>query len=133
MPMTTHGLHDLVDRLIKLRDTTNTLPEYKYIGVGNNSTAFVDTQTDLQASSGATNQIRKVMDSGYPKLKDGTKNVVQCQTTFQKTEANFEWREWGIFNAQSNGVMLNRVVQNNSTKLNNQVWVLAIELTFTAV
>ncbi|MGL5717332.1 MAG: hypothetical protein ACRCX2_30245 [Paraclostridium sp.] len=128
MPMTKKGLHDLTDRLIK---DTKSSPAYNYIGVGNSSNAFVDTQEDLQATG--SNVLRKVMDSGFPKLKSGTKNVVQCQTTFQKGEANFAWNEWGIFNAQTNGVMLNRVVQNNSTKLSNQVWVLAIELTFTAV
>lgn len=93
------------------------------IGVGNGTDAFDVSQADLQGSS----KFRKGMDTGYPSV-NGPK--VTFKATFAPAEANFAWNEWGIFNAASAGVMLNRVVESNSTKLSNQTWVLEVEVTF---
>lgn len=93
------------------------------LGVGNGTTAFAVAQTDLQGSS----KLRKVMDSGYPTI---TPPKVTFKSTFNQTEANFSWHEWGIFNAATGGVMLNRVVESNGTKQSNQTWVLEVEITF---
>jgi hypothetical protein len=94
------------------------------IGVGNGSTAFAVAQTDLQGSS----KFRKSMDDGYPLL---SAPKVTFKSTFRPEEANFAWAEWGIFNASSGGVMLNRVVESNGTKQSNQTWILEVEVTFT--
>ena len=93
------------------------------LGVGNGTTAFATSQTDLQGSS----KIRKGMDSGYPIIAPPK---VTFKTTFSPNEANFSWNEWGIFNAATGGVMLNRVVESNGTKQSNQTWVLEVEITF---
>ena len=93
------------------------------IGVGNGTTAFTASQTDLQGAS----KLRKTMDSGYPSV---TPPVVTFRSTFSQSEANFAWNEWGIFNAATGGVMLNRVVESNGTKQNNQTWVLEVAITF---
>lgn len=95
-----------------------------YIGVGDGTTTFDKTQTDLAG----TNKIRKGQDVGYPTVVGST---VTFKSTFLPAEANFAWREWGIFNAASGGVMLDRVVESNSTKLSNQTWVLTVAVTFT--
>ena len=94
------------------------------LGVGNGTTAFAISQTDLQGSS----KFRKGMDAGYPNI---TAPTVIFKSTFSQSEANFDWREWGIFNAATGGVMLNRVVESNGTKQNNQTWVLEVAITFT--
>lgn len=67
------------------------------------------------------------MDEGYPVA---TPPKVVFKSTFAPNEANFPWNEWGIFNAASGGVMLNRVVESNGTKQSNQTWVLEVEVTF---
>lgn len=93
------------------------------LGVGNGSAAFAASQTDLQGTS----KVRKAMDSGYPIVAAPT---LTFKSTFDTSEANFDWREWGIFNAATGGVMLNRVVESNGTKQNNQTWVLEVAITF---
>ena len=93
------------------------------LGVGNGTTAFAIGQTDLQGA----NKLRKAMDSGYPTI---TAPKVTFKSTFAHSEANFAWNEWGIFNAASGGVMLNRVVESNGTKQSNQTWALEVEITF---
>ena len=93
------------------------------IGVGDGTTAFAVSQTDLQG----TNKVRKGMDADYP-----TSNppVATFRATFNPSEANFAWNEWGIFNASTGGVMLSRVVESNGTKQSNQTWVLEVAITF---
>jgi len=93
------------------------------LGVGDGTTAFAASQTDLVG----TNKYRKAMDTGYPVLAAPS---ITFRTTFNPSEANFAWSEWGIFNAASGGVMLNRVVESNGTKQSNQTWVLEVKITF---
>lgn len=93
------------------------------LGVGNGATAFAASQTDLQGAS----KLRKAMDAGYPTVAPP---VVTFKSTFAPSEANFAWAEWGIFNAATGGVMLNRVVESNGTKQSNQTWVLEVSITF---
>lgn len=93
------------------------------LGVGNGTTVFAASQTDLAGTS----KLRKAMDSEYPKV---TPPKVTFKSTFSPSEANFTWNEWGIFNAATGGVMLNRVVESNGTKQSNQTWVLEVEITF---
>lgn len=95
-----------------------------HLGVGNGTDAFAASQTNLIGSS----TLRKAMDAGYPVVAPPT---LTFKSTFGTEEANFDWREWGIFNAATGGVMLNRVVESNGTKQSNQTWVLEVEVTFT--
>lgn len=93
-----------------------------HIGVGDSTTAFVASQTDLQASS---NKTRKGMEAGFPTR---TNNQLVFKSSFGTTEANFAWQEWGVFNASSGGVMLNRKVENLGTKSGGN-WLLTVTLT----
>ena len=93
------------------------------IGVGDGTTAFAVSQTDLQG----THKARKGMDADYPKSNPP---VATFRATFNPSEANFAWNEWGIFNASTGGVMLSRVVESNGTKQSNQTWVLEVAITF---
>ena len=95
-----------------------------HMGVGSSGNVFNVSQTDLQGSD----KMRKAMDDGYP-IIDGPK--ITFRSTFEASEANFPWNEWGIFNAQTGGVMLNRVVESNGTKQDNQTWILEVTVTFT--
>jgi hypothetical protein len=94
-----------------------------YIGVGDSSTAFAASQTDLQASS---NKLRKAMDTTYPTL---AANVLTFRSTFGTAEANFAWNEWGVFNGSSGGTMLNRKVESLGTKTSAQSWQITATIT----
>jgi hypothetical protein len=94
------------------------------IGVGDGTTAFNASQTDLQG----TNKVRKAMDSGYPTRSGAT---MTFQATFTGSEANFTWNEWGVFNAATGGVMLNRKVENLGTKASGSTWVIQVQITLT--
>lgn len=97
-----------------------------HIGVGDSSTAFAATQTDLQA---ATNKLRKAQDASYPQISG---NVVTFRSTFGPSDANFAWAEWGVFNAASAGTMMNRKVDANGTKASGQTWQFTVTMTFNA-
>lgn len=99
-----------------------------YLGVGDGNTTAAATQTDLQG----TNKLRKAMDANYPSHTDGTTSSsasIVFRATFGTSDANFEWLEWGIFNAASSGRMLNRKQENLGTKSSAASWVLTCTLT----
>ena len=121
MALTTAGINYLAQAAIGAGTPFNA--SNARLGVGSGSNAFAASQTDLQGSG----KVRKAMDEGYPVA---TPPKVVFKSTFAPNEANFPWNEWGIFNAASGGVMLNRVVESNGTKQSNQTWVLEVEVTF---
>ena len=81
---------------------------HAYLGVGDGTTAFAATQTNLQG----TNKLRKVVDEA-PTFSTVTINFV---ATFTTAEANYAWQEDGIFNAVTAGEMLTRNVAYLITK-----------------
>jgi len=93
-----------------------------YIGVGDSTTAFAASQTDLQA---ATNKVRVAMDPGYPQRST---NALKFRATFGESDGNFAWQEWGVFNASSGGTMANRKVESKGTKSSGS-WVFEVTLT----
>lgn len=92
------------------------------IGVGDSSTAFAATQTDLQAS---TNKLYKAMDSSYPTY--GTSQKVTFKASFATNEANFAWNEWSVDNGATAAKNLNRKVESLGTK-SSGTWSLTVEI-----
>ncbi len=80
-----------------------------HIGVGNSTTAFATSQTDLVGASKA----RKAMDASYPTV---AANVVTFRSTLASGDANFTWDEFGVFSASTGGTMMVRKVQALGTK-----------------
>lgn len=97
-----------------------------FLAVGDSSTAFAASQTDLQA---ATNKLRKAMDATYPQRSS---NVLTFRSLFGTSDANFAWNEHGIFNALSSGVMWSRKVESLGTKTGVQSWLLTVTVTVNA-
>ena len=97
-----------------------------YLGVGDGTTAFNATQTDLQAG---TNKLRDAMEATYPQRAT---NVLTFRSLFSTAQANFDWEEWGVFNASTAGTMLCRKVENLGTKTGAQSWQLTVDITVTA-
>lgn len=94
-----------------------------HIGVGDGTTAFSASQTDLQG----TNKLRKGMGTGYPQVSS---NQMTFRSTFGTSEANFAWNEVGIFNASSGGTMMLRELPGNlGTKTSAHTWELTVTVT----
>ncbi len=98
-----------------------------FLGVGDGYVAANPIQTGLQGTN-----FKKAVDVGYPIVwgesgGPASPGEMLFRTTFGSSEANFEWREFGIFNASVGGVMLDRFVQNLGLK-NNGVWELSITI-----
>ncbi len=96
------------------------------IGVGDSSTAFAASQTDLQA---ATNKLRKIVDSAPIR----TNNSVDFTSTFTTSEANFAWNEMALFNSASGDYMATRrTLTGFGTKTSSDTWIVTITVVFTA-
>lgn len=101
-----------------------------HIGVGDNTGASASvaaaTQTDLQGDS----KFRKVANVTHTDSPNASGAAsVTFVSTFETTEANYAWNEWGIFNASTAGRMLNRKVEGLGTKTSAATWQLTITLT----
>lgn len=92
------------------------------IGVGNGTTP---TEAASQTDLGGGSKARAGMTSGYP---NGSGASMIFQASFDGSTANFVWNEWGVFNAASAGVMLNRKVQSLGTKVAGTTWQLTVTL-----
>lgn len=118
----TNAFRDYVATKVTLGTGTLFDNSNAHIGVGNGTTAFAATQTDLVGAS----KTRKAMDATYPQV---SANVITFRSTFGTGDANYAWEEWGIFNAAATGTMMNRVVQNNGTKSGTETKVVTVTVT----
>ena len=97
-----------------------------FLGTGDSTTAFAQSQTDLQAP---TNKLRKAMDGGYPTRSSGT---LTFRSTFGTGEGNYAWNEWGVFDAGSAGTMYGSKQEALGTKTSAQTWQLTATITLAA-
>jgi hypothetical protein len=125
MALTTAGRNFIAEAIVNSGSPTFFTNANSYIGVGDNTTAFSASHTDLQAS---TNKLRVAMEATFPTIAT---NVLVFKSSFGDTQANFAWQEWGVFNASSAGTMLSRKVESLGTKTSG-TWVVTATLTITA-
>ncbi len=123
MPITTAGRNHLVSAIVG-GGVTAFNNANAYLGVGNSTTAFAVTQTDLVGAS----KTRKAMDATFPSVAS---NVITAQATFGTADANHDWNEVGFFNAATAGVMASRVVAALGTKTSASTFVCTYTLTIT--
>lgn len=108
-----------------------------HIAVGDDGRASVQTQTDLQGAS----TFRAPMEDGYPLLPDGVTDLpadvnfmseqgdeIAFRSIFGPGEAVFHWRELGVVNAASDGIMLNRKPVDYGDKLTDETRRLTVYL-----
>lgn len=98
------------------------------LGVGNDTTAAANTQTDLQAASGSGNRQFKLVSSGPTRASQ----TITWVAAFQTGEANFVWNEFCIDIGTADGTtvvtpMLNRKVSSLGTKVSG-IWTLTVTL-----
>lgn len=95
------------------------------LGVGDGSTAFAASQTDLQG----TNKLRHALDSAPSR----TNNSVDYTATFGSSEANFAWNELALFNSASGDYMATRrLLSGFGTKAITDTWTIVASVVFTA-
>lgn len=123
MPLTNAGRNYITKKIIGDTSDPAFTNANAYLGVGDSTTAFDATHTDLQG----TNKTRKGMSTGYPQYQ--APNQLIFRALFDTSEANYAWNEIGIFNASSGGTMLSRKVQSLGTKNSSQQWELTITVT----
>jgi hypothetical protein len=126
MPLVSAALPSLADAIIGGTAITKFNNANAHVGVGNSNAAFNAAHTDLQGSS----KKRKPVEAGYPQR---TNETLVWSAIFETADANFEWLEWGIFNAASGGVMLNRSITFDTppgTKTSSDVWRLVATTAF---
>lgn len=100
-----------------------------HIGIGDGTATPSVNDTNLVG----TNRYFKAMDTGYPQAPsidpNGTRQCVWV-SVFGTNEANFNWREVGLANADLNanpqGVLFNRATVNWGTKTNNDTWTVSL-------
>jgi len=96
------------------------------VGVGDSSSAFAASQTDLQA---VTNKLRKALDSAP--LRTG--NSVDYTATFTTAEANYAWNEIALFNSGSGDYMATRrTLTTLGTKTSAEQWTVTLTVVATA-
>jgi len=94
------------------------------IGVGDGSTAFAATQTDLVG----TNKFRKIVNTA-PVV---TANSIDYTSTFTSTEGNFAWNEMALFNSSSGSYMATRrTVTSFGTKTSSDTWIITLTVVVT--
>lgn len=118
----TGGVH-LAKRMMGDNTLTDFNESNSYIRVGNGTTAFARTQTDLL---GASTYVQG-MDTGFPERVD---NVTKYRATIGGAYANFAWTEIMLANAETDGTAMNRMVGNFGIKELGQTWVVVVEFTF---
>lgn len=124
MALTTAALANIADAIMGGTTFTKFTNAAAHIGVGDSNTTFSAAHTDLQAS---TNKVRKAMESSYPSRSTA---ALTFRSVFGTSDANFDWEEWGVFNASTSGEMLNRKVEDLGTKTSAVSRQLTVTLTF---
>jgi len=126
MPLTNAGRNFIAEALINDDSPIFFNNTNAYIGVGDSDALAtaenIATQTNLQA---AENKDRKGMEDNYPSRTD---NAITFKASFATEDSDFTWKEWGVFNHASAGVMLNRKVESLGTK-DGGTWVLTVTVT----
>lgn len=123
MPLTNTGATEICKASIAESGFVPINGTNAHLAVGDSSTAFAASQTDLQAS---TNKLRKAMESGYPTRSS---NQLTLRSLYGTGDANYAWNEHGIFSASSGGNMWSRKVESLGTKTNTQSWQLTVTVT----
>lgn len=119
------GIGELIDLICGLGTPTEWDNTNARIGVGDDATAPVATQTGLLA---ATNKLWKAMNAGYPQ-KSGQQSIFQSD--FIDGEAEYAWLEETIVNAADDaGKNLCRQNTNLGTKPSGQTWRLTGTITW---
>ena len=113
------------------------------LGASADTTAFFETQTNLNPSNSSTYYMQ-IMDAGYPQISASPGTQLIFESTFNSTTALMEWQSFGVDNDGIDGPgttitsyfpntigLLNRYVQDVGTKVAGDTWILTLVLEIT--
>lgn len=140
--LTRQGLKRIMDRLAGTASNQALDSTHCRIGVGNGSTAFANTDTDLSAAAGAANRQFELVDSAPAVGSGASSGVLTVVATFETGDANFAWSEWGIDGGTADGTtvttegnttpgLINRKVTSLGTKTSAAAWTITVTITIT--
>jgi hypothetical protein len=129
MPLTTWGAAALWLGAVGAVDAQ--LSHANALLVVGDGTAAESVANDLMGVGGTAAPEAKSLDAGYPTAPGGWL-VTTYQTTFDPTEANFHWKEWGLTSITDPTRMIVRKVEDQGTKQAGQTWVLRVTITAAA-
>jgi len=140
--LTRQGLRRIMDRLAGTASNQALDATHCRIGVGNGSTAFANTDTDLSAAAGSGNRQFELVDSAPAVGTGASSGVLTFVATFETGDANFAWSEWGIDGGTADGTtvtsegnttpgLINRKVTSLGTKTSAAAWTLTVTITIT--
>jgi hypothetical protein len=119
------GIQELIDLIQGTGSPQSWDNTHAYIGVGDDNTAPVASQSGLLGS----NKKYKGMNAGYPQYEATNKSVWQAD--FVDTEAEWHWQEETISNSNSDsGKNLCRQNTDLGTKPSGQTWRLTATITW---
>lgn len=111
------GINELWD--VFIGDSTDTFDNAEAtIGVGNDPTTAVASQTDLLGGSTDYQE----MDATYPQRGA---QVLTFRATFETGDANFDWREF-VIKQNTSGKCLNRKVFDQGIKTVAETWLVTL-------
>jgi hypothetical protein len=104
------------------------------LGVGSSTTAATAADTHLGGDGSSTTCLYKFM-SAAPVIGTGTNKTWTFTATFQASDFNQSWQEFGIDQGTADGtsvtaVFLNHAISNQGTKTSGQVWTATATLSF---
>lgn len=140
--LTRQGRKRLIDRLVGTSSNQALDATHLRIGVGNSSTAAVDTDTDLGAAAGSSNRQFQLADSAATVGSGASSGVMTVVATFGTGVGNFAWAEWGIDGGTGSGTtvtadtnttpgLVNHKVTSLGTKTSAASWVFTVTITIT--
>lgn len=119
------GITALQELLTGTGSPTNFGNSNAHIGVGDSDTEASAGQEGLQAGA---NKEYVAVESGYPQVSGQT---TSWRAIFDGDTANFDWREFSVANGDSDAATnLNRLVSNQGTKAEGQIWTIDIDITW---
>lgn len=136
--ITTGGWDRILSLAAGLQSTGTYIGTGTRIGVGTATNAAASGQTDLQATTGPTARFFNLVTGNGVTSAGTAVRRLSFTATFATGDANFHWQEWGIDQATTgsgtgaaSGVLLNRAVSDQGTKVSGQTWTATANLDFT--
>ncbi len=140
--LTRQGLRRIMDRLAGTASNQALDATHCRIGVGDGSTAFANTDTDLSAAAGSTHRQFELVDSAPSVGTGASSGVLTFVATFETGDANFPWTEWGIDGGTADGTtvtsegnttpgLINRKVTSLVTKTSSVAATITVTITIT--
>jgi hypothetical protein len=140
--LTQIGRRRLMDRFTSVAANQGFDATHGRIGVGDGSTAWSATDTDLSAAAGSTHRWFQLVNGAPTSGTGASSGVGTFVAVFAAADGDFVWNEWGIDGGTASGNtvttegnttpgLINRKVVSLGTKVSPAVWTFTCTITLT--